>query len=53
MKTAHQGRGIGSAEFDRVVKHVVDTMVELGVPEDLIKEVGELLIPTKKDIVEE
>lgn len=39
MKDAHKGRGIESKEFDLVVGHVISTMKELGVAEDLINEV--------------
>ena len=49
MKDAHKGRGITNKEFDLVVGHVVSTMKELGVPEDLIKEVGDLLEPLRAD----
>ena len=35
MRKAHEGRGIGAQEFDLVAGHVVKTMEELNVPEDL------------------
>ena len=40
MRSAHKGRGITDADFDRVVGHVVSSMQELGVSEALIAEVG-------------
>ncbi len=36
MKAAHQGRGINNDDFNRVFGHVVSTMKELDVPEELI-----------------
>lgn len=53
MKEAHQGRGIRSAEFNIVFGHVVSTMKELGVPEELIAEVGALLEPLRPDCIDE
>ena len=50
MKDAHKGRGIQEKEFNIVVGHVVSTMQELGVPEDLIGEVGALVTPLKDEI---
>lgn len=50
MKEAHKGRGIRNEEFERVFSHVVSTMQELGVPEELIKEVGALLETTRSDV---
>lgn len=52
MKDAHKGRGIQNVEFDKVAHHVITTMEELGVPTDLIREVGELLETTRGDIVQ-
>ena len=49
MKDAHKGRGITDKEFDLVFGHVVSTMKELKVPEELIKEVGDLLETVRKD----
>ena len=49
MKDAHKGRGIANKEFDLVFGHVVSTMVELGVSQELIGEVGALLEPLRAD----
>ena len=49
MKDAHKGRGIENKDFDRVAGHVVSTMKELGVPEELINEVVALLETTRSD----
>jgi hemoglobin len=51
MTKAHEGRGIGEKEFDLVAGHVVKTMQELGVPENLQTEVVNLLVPLKQKIV--
>jgi hemoglobin len=52
MKAAHQGRGIGNKEFDIVCTHVVNTMKELGVPEELINETAGHLLPLRSDCTE-
>jgi hemoglobin len=49
MKKAHEGRGIGNKEFDLVCSHVVSTMKELGVSEELIGETASLLLPLRPD----
>ena len=49
MKGAHHGRGIGNKEFDLVAGHVVSTMKELGVSDELISEVAGLLLPLRPD----
>jgi hemoglobin len=53
MKSAHKGRGIGNKEFDLVCGHVVNTMKELGVPEELINETAGLLLPLRADCTDE
>ncbi len=50
MKDAHRGRGIQKMEFDRVFEHVVTTMQDLGVPEDLMNEVGGALESFRADV---
>ena len=49
MKDVHQGRGIANPEFDKVFGHVVKTMKELGVSDDLIAEVGAILGTLRAD----
>lgn len=49
MRDSHRGRGIQDPDFDRVAGHVVTTMKELGVSEDLIKEVVALLETVRPD----
>jgi hemoglobin len=49
MAAAHKGRGIAAKDFDRVCLHVVTTMKEAGVPQDLIDETTALLGPLKAE----
>jgi hemoglobin len=51
MGAAHAHLGITSAEWDATVGHVVATLESLGVPADLIAEIGSRLIPLKGVIV--
>ena len=53
MKESHKGRGIQVKEFDLVAGHVVSTMKELGVPEDLINEVVTILLSVKDDCIDQ
>lgn len=39
MIDAHKGRGIQDKEFGLVATHVLNSMKELGVPDDLVNEV--------------
>jgi hemoglobin len=51
MGSAHAHLGITTAEWDATVGHVVGTLESLGVPADLIAEIGSRLIPLKDVIV--
>ena len=51
MTAAHAGLGIGDADFDAVVAHLVGTLTALGVPEDTIGQIGGALAPLRDDIV--
>jgi len=53
MKDAHKGIGIHNKEFDLVCSHVVNTMKELGVSEELINETASHLLPLRGDCTEE
>jgi hemoglobin len=53
MKDAHKGRGIHNKEFDLVCTHVISTMRELGVSEELINETATLLLPLRADCTDE
>jgi hemoglobin len=51
MAAAHAGRGIDNGAFDRVVGHLQDTLVALGVDELTITTVLGALSPLRSDIV--
>ena len=53
MKDAHKGRGIHNKEFDLVCTHVVSTMKELGVSEELINETASHLLPLRSDCTDQ
>jgi hemoglobin len=50
MAEAHAGLDVSPSDFDRVVGHLVDTLVALGVPESTIGAIGEKLAPLKGEI---
>ena len=49
--SAHARLGIWDADFDAVVGHLVGTLTELGVPEDMIEQIGGALAPLRDHIV--
>jgi len=51
LAAGHAGLGIASADFDRVVGHLVATLTELGVSADDIGEVGAALTAHRDEIV--
>ena len=51
MASAHAGLGIGDGDFDAVVGHLAGTLTGLGVPEDMIRQIGGALAPLRDDIV--
>ncbi|MBL4636774.1 MAG: hypothetical protein JKY56_23185 [Kofleriaceae bacterium] len=51
MAQAHKNLNIASADFDRVAGHLVDTLVDLEVPQSAIDEIVALVVPLKADIV--
>ena len=51
MAAAHAARAIDNAAFDRVVGHLQDTLVSLGVDEQTIAAVLGALSPLRSDIV--
>lgn len=51
MAAAHAGLGISDEDFAAVVGHLVDTLTELGVPEETIEEIGGALAPLQSQIV--
>lgn len=51
MAAAHAGLGISDENFAAVVGHLVDTLKELGVPDDTIGQIGGALAPLQAQIV--
>ncbi len=51
MGAAHVRLGITEPDFDKVVVHLVATLTELGVPDEIIAQIGGALAPLKADIV--
>jgi truncated hemoglobin YjbI len=52
MKAGHKGLGITTAAFDTIVKHLGNTLKDMGVPADVIAEAAAVANTTKADIVE-
>lgn len=52
MKKAHEGLGITSPQFERVVEHLAATLVEFKVEATDIATIAGLLSPLKGEIVE-
>lgn len=52
MHAAHAGKGITNEAFDHVVGHLVATLTELGVPGEIIEEIGGKLSPLRGEVVE-
>ncbi len=53
MKSSHAGMGISGAQFDALAGHFVATLDKFKVPEREKNELIALVVPMKKDIVEE
>lgn len=51
MRDAHTRLAIEQRHFDRVAVHLVETLRELGVPDDIIGAIGEALTPLSEQIV--
>ncbi len=51
MKDAHAHMPINKEDFDIVLEHLVATLKELNIPNDLIEEIKKLVLTTKKDVV--
>ena len=47
MIDVHKGRGITDADFDRVCGHVISTMQDLNVTQELINETAGLILPLR------
>lgn len=51
MAAAHANLGITDSDFNAVVGHLVSTLEELGVPDDIIGDIGGTLVPLQSQIV--
>jgi len=55
LRTAHAGlvraQGLSDLHFDAVVKHLRSTLVELGVPAELVKESLQIVAGTRKEVL--
>lgn len=51
LGVAHAGLNIDDPAYDRVVGHLVATFTELGVPDNIIGDVGEVLAGVRPQIV--
>ncbi len=51
MAAAHARVGVAEADFDAVVAHLVDTLIELGVPAATVTRIGSALAPLRPEIV--
>lgn len=52
MKAGHKGLKITTAAFNTIVKHLGDTLKEMGVPAAVIAEAAAVAETTRADIVE-
>lgn len=52
LREAHAGKKISSADFSRVVGHLVTALQEAAVPSDVIARIGAALGSTQPEIVE-
>ena len=51
MKAAHDGLAITDEAFDKVVKHLADTLTDLGVTAPTVEAIGGKLLPLRTAIV--
>lgn len=51
MRESHKKFDLKDEHFDAIIKHLGDTLRELGVSEDLIKEVAKIAETTRADIL--
>lgn len=51
MAAAHAGLNISDGDFDAVVAHLVNTLADLGVPDEQIAQIGATLTPLRPQIV--
>jgi hemoglobin len=53
LGAAHAGLGVTDEAFNRVVGHLVATLVQLDVPSELIDAIGAKIVPLRAVVVEE
>ncbi len=53
MASVHAGLRIADADFDAVVNHLIDTLAGLGVPAEIIDQIGATVAPLRAEIVTE
>jgi hemoglobin len=53
LGAAHAGLGVTDEAFNRVVGHLVATLVQLDVPSELIDAIGEKIVPLRAVVVDE
>ncbi|MTD54652.1 group I truncated hemoglobin [Amycolatopsis pithecellobii] len=51
MRDAHRGRGIGQAQFDRVATLLSESLLDAGVPQNLVDQILAAVAPLAGDIV--
>jgi len=51
MELAHARLGVTDADFDRWMGHAVETLKECAVPDEMIMEIGALMLPFRSVIV--
>jgi hemoglobin len=51
LREAHQHMHITEEHFNAVAEHLVSTLVDMNVPQDLIDEVVEVVMTTKDDVL--
>ncbi|WP_236791356.1 group 1 truncated hemoglobin [Amycolatopsis sp. GM8] len=51
MREAHRGRGIGQPQFDRVATLLTVSLLEAGVPKELVDQIIAAVAPLAGDIV--
>jgi hemoglobin len=51
IAAAHAGLGISNTDFDAFVAHMVDTLIDLGAPDETIRRIGGLITPLRSQVV--
>ena len=51
ITAAHASLGISDTDFDAFLAHLVDTLIEMGAPDETISRVGNLITPLRGHVV--